>query len=71
VTVEILAAFRARDEGRLRELLRLHPWQDGPWVAAPCDSSGHGSGWGACRCGVLTLLAWILAAITEEEPSNG
>jgi hypothetical protein len=70
VTPEIVDAFLARDENALRDLLGLEPWQDGPWVAAPCDSRGHGEGWGACRCGALALRARILAKITEEEASG-
>ena len=63
VTPAVLEAFRARDEGQLRALLALEPWQDGPWVADPCESPrGHGPGYGACRCAVLALRKRILTA---------
>lgn len=71
VTRPLLAAWQARDQARIREILRLQPWEDGPWVIA-CPAHTHGEAVGACCCAVLALRRKILEALgaAEQETKN-
>ena len=65
VTPALLDAWRARDQAKIRALLGLDPWMDGPWVTH-CRATKHGEGHGDCACAVVALRARILAALEPD-----